>query len=47
MAVPVDRTGTALVAPVMAAPVLGVQKPPRWVGKRFRDRLEAGPEGKV
>jgi hypothetical protein len=39
VAVPVDGTGTASVAPVMAPPVPGVQKPPRRVGKRFRDRL--------
>jgi hypothetical protein len=47
LAVPVDRTGTASVAPVMAPPVPGVQKPPRQVGKRFRDRLVAAPEKKV
>ncbi len=41
MAVPVDGTGTASVAPVIASPVPGVQKPPRWVGKQFRDRLVA------
>ncbi len=46
MAVPVDGTGTASVAPVMALPVAGVQKPPRWVGKRFRDCLVAVPEKK-
>ncbi len=44
MAVPVGGTGTASVAPVMAPPVLGMQKPPRRVGKRFRDRLVAAPE---
>jgi hypothetical protein len=37
--VPVDGTGTASVAPVMAPPVPGVQKPPRRVRKRFWDRL--------
>jgi hypothetical protein len=47
VAVPVDGMGTASVAPVMAPPVLGVQKPPRQLGKRFRDRLVAAPEGKV
>ncbi len=47
MAVPIDGTGTASMAPLMAPPVLGVQKPPRQVGKRFRDRLVAEPEGKV
>ncbi len=46
LAVPVDRTGTASVAPVKAPPVLGVQKPPHRVGKRFRDRLEAAPKKK-
>jgi hypothetical protein len=30
--VPVDGTGTKSVAPVMAPPVPGVQKPPRRVG---------------
>jgi hypothetical protein len=29
----------ALTAPL----VPGVQKPPRWAGKRFRDRFEAAP----
>jgi hypothetical protein len=47
VAVPVDGTGTASVAPVMAPLVPGVQKPPRRVGKRFRDRRMATPEGKV
>ncbi len=47
LAVAVDWTGTVSVAPVKAPPVLCVQKPPRWVGKRFRDRLVAAPEGKV
>ncbi len=47
MAVPVNRTGTASVAPVMASPVPGMQKPPRQVGKRFWDRLVAVPEEKV
>ncbi len=47
MAVPVDGTGTAFVAPVKAPPVPGVQKPPRWVGKRFQDRLLAASEVKV
>ncbi len=44
VAVPVDETGTLSVAPVMAPPVPGMQKPPRRVGKRFRDRLVAAPE---
>ncbi len=43
VAVPVDGTGTVSVAPVMAPPVPGVQKPPRQVGKRFWDRLVAAP----
>ncbi len=47
MAVPVDGTGTASMAPAMALPVLGMQKPPCWVGKLFRDRLVAAPEEKV
>jgi hypothetical protein len=47
LAVPVDGTGTASVAPVKAPPVPGVQKPPRRVGKRFRDRLLAAPGRKV
>jgi hypothetical protein len=47
MAVPVDGTGTASVAPVKAPPVPGMQKPPRRVGKRFHDRLVVAPEVKV
>jgi hypothetical protein len=47
VAVPVDGTGTASVAPVMAPPVPGMQKPPRRVGKRFWDRLVAVPEETV
>ncbi len=47
MVVPIDGTGTASVAPVMAPPVPGVQKPPHRVGKRFRDRLMVVPEEKV
>ncbi len=47
LAVPIDRTGTASVAPVKAPLVPGVQKPPRRVGKRFWDSLMAAPEGKV
>ncbi len=43
LAVPVGGTGTTSVAPVKALPVPGVQKPPRRVGKRFRDRLVAAP----
>jgi hypothetical protein len=47
VAVPVDGTGTPSVAPVMAPPVPGVQKPPRRVGKRFWNRLVAVLEEKV
>jgi hypothetical protein len=42
----VDSAGaadSAAVEALMAPPVPGVQKPPRWVGKRFRDRFEAAP----
>ncbi len=46
MAVPIDGTGTASVAPVMAPLVPGMQKPSHRVGKRFRDRLVAAPEKK-
>jgi hypothetical protein len=38
--------GTASVEAVEAPPVPGVQKPPRRVGKRFRDRLVVAPEKK-
>ena len=34
---------SAAVETLMAPPVPGVQKPPRWVGKRFRDRFAAAP----
>jgi hypothetical protein len=47
VAVPIDETGTASVAPVMVLLVPGVQKPPHRVGKRFWDHLKAAPEGKV
>ncbi len=47
MAVAIDGTGTIFVAPVIAPPVPGVQKPPHQVGKRFWDWLVAAPEGKV
>jgi hypothetical protein len=43
-AVPVDETGTSSVEAVKAPPVLGVQKPPRRVAKRFRERLVVVPE---
>ncbi len=32
---------------VKPPPVLGVEKPPCWVGKRFRDHLEAAPKKNV
>ncbi len=44
MAVPIDGMGTASVELVLAPPVPGVQKPPPWVGKRFRDRIKAVPK---
>jgi hypothetical protein len=47
VAVPIDGTGTASVAPAMAPPVPSVQKPPGWVGKQFWDRHMAAPEEKV
>jgi hypothetical protein len=47
VAVPVDRMGTASVAPVMVPPVPGVQKPSHRVGKRFWDRLVVAPDEKV
>jgi hypothetical protein len=34
---------SAAVETLVAPPVPGVQKPPRWVGKRFRDRFAAAP----
>jgi hypothetical protein len=34
---------SAAVETLVAPPVPGVQKPPRWVGKRFRDRFVAAP----
>ncbi len=41
--VPVDGTGTGSVEAVKALPVPGMQKPPRWVGKCFRERFVAAP----
>jgi hypothetical protein len=46
MAVPADVTGTFSAETVKVLPVPGVQKPPRRVGKQFRDRLETSLEGK-
>ncbi len=40
---PIDEMGTAFVEAVKVPTVPGVQKPPRWVGKRFRDHLVAAP----
>ncbi len=42
-AVSADAADSAAVETLMAPPVPGVQKPPRWVGKQFRDRIEAAP----
>jgi hypothetical protein len=36
--------GTASVEAVKPPPVPGVQKPPRQVGKRFRDRRVVAPK---
>jgi hypothetical protein len=47
LAVPIEGTGIAYVEAVKAPPVLGVQKPPRRVGKRFWDRLVAAPGKKM
>jgi hypothetical protein len=44
--VSVDGIGTATVEAVKALPVPGMQKPPRWVGKRFRDCFVAALEKK-
>ncbi len=38
---------SATVETLMAPPVPGVQKPPHWVGKQFRDRFTATPFLKV
>jgi hypothetical protein len=46
-AVSIDGTGTASVEAVNVLPVLGVQRPPCRVGKRFRDRFVAGPGKKA
>jgi hypothetical protein len=45
-AVPNDGTGTASVEAVKAPSVPGVQKPHRWVGKRFQDRRVAARQKK-
>jgi hypothetical protein len=34
---------SAAVETLLAPLVPGMQKPPRWVGKRFRDRFAAAP----
>jgi hypothetical protein len=47
VAVPVDGTGTMSVEAVKTPAGPGIQKPPRRVGKRFRDRSVAAPEEKV
>jgi hypothetical protein len=46
-AVSTGEANSAAVETLMAPPVPGVQKPPRCVGKRFRDRFTAGPILKV
>ncbi len=46
-AVSADVADPAAVETLLAPPVLGMQKPPRWVGKRFRDRFTAAPILKV
>jgi hypothetical protein len=43
-AVPIDKMGTLSVEAVNAPPVPGMQKPPRRVGKRFRDCFVAALE---
>jgi hypothetical protein len=47
LAVPVERTGAVSVEAVKAPPVPGMQKPPRRVGKRDRDRFVVAPERKA
>ncbi len=47
MAVPVDGTGTASVETVKTPPVPDVQKPPRRIGKQFREYLGAAPKEKA
>ncbi len=39
----VDGTGAASKEAMKALPVPGMQKPPRWVGKRFRNRHVVAP----
>ncbi len=40
-AVSAGAADSAVVEMLVAPPVPGVQKPPRWVGERFRDRFAA------
>jgi hypothetical protein len=42
-AVSAGAADSAAVETLVALPVPGVQKPPPWVGKRFRDRFAAAP----
>ncbi len=42
-AVSIGAADSAVVETLMAPLVPGVQKPPRWVGKRFQDRFAAAP----
>ncbi len=44
---PLGRCQLTGTASVKAPLILGVQKPPRWVGKRFRDCRVAAPEKKT
>jgi hypothetical protein len=47
VAVPACVAGTTAVEAVKAPPIPGMQKPPRRVGKQFRDHVEAAPKMKV
>ncbi len=46
-AVSTGSADSAAVEAVIALSVPGVQKPPRWVGKRFRDRFVEVPQLKA
>jgi hypothetical protein len=43
VAVSAGVADSAAVETLVAPPVPGMQKPPRWVGKRFWDRFAAAP----
>jgi hypothetical protein len=47
MAVSAGTAGSTAVEALTAPMVLGVQKPLRWVGKRFWDRFAAAPQLKA